>query len=150
MVFPTDEQARLGVKLQKLGAPLIHQVIRHHEHGLLRQVQSAKFHGGRGHRPRFSRADDVRQQRTATLEDRFEERRTFTEVHVEFDGEGDSGQIHDVWAYRSGEGIELPETTLAIRGAVRGPPSRSPETNAGGYGEFRLDVADGAPCQRQN
>lgn len=88
-----------------------------------------------------------------------------TEVHVEFDGEGDDGQIHDVWAYRGAERAELSPTTLAIREASWGCTKVSItqsnlqeaiealcydclaedhdgwENNAGTYGEFRLDVA---------
>ena len=43
-------------------------MVRHDEHGLLGQIQSAEFHGGRGHRPRFARADDMGQQWTSALE----------------------------------------------------------------------------------
>ena len=68
MVLPCNEQPGLWVKLQKLCAPLIHQMVRHHEHRLLRQVKSAKFHGRRGHRPRFARPYDVGQQRASSLE----------------------------------------------------------------------------------
>lgn len=88
-----------------------------------------------------------------------------TEVHVEFDGEGDDGQIHNVVAYRGNEPTELPPTTLANREVSRGRRKVTVtqystqeaiealcydcladdhdgwENNAGAYGEFRLDVA---------
>jgi hypothetical protein len=37
-----------------------------------------------------------------------------TEVHVEFDGEGDSGQIQTVTAFRGEERIDLPATTVRV------------------------------------
>jgi hypothetical protein len=38
-----------------------------------------------------------------------------TEVTVTFDGEGDSGQVNDINAFRGDEPVQLPEQTLAIR-----------------------------------
>ena len=88
-----------------------------------------------------------------------------TEVHVEFDGEGDSGQIADVWVYRGEERVELPATTVRVKNVAWGDATPVTtesalgdaietlcyhclemthdgwENNAGAYGEFRLDVA---------
>jgi hypothetical protein len=88
-----------------------------------------------------------------------------TSVHVEFDGEGDSGQINGVAAFRGDESATLPNTTIVIQTV----PWRNAEmlsahstlekaienlcydyleqthggweNNDGGYGEFRIDVA---------
>lgn len=43
-----------------------------------------------------------------------------TEVHVEFNGEGDSGQIEVVTAMRNGESIPMPEATVTLRQASFG------------------------------
>ena len=69
VVLPGDEKPSLRVQLQKLRAPLIHQMIRHDEHRLLRQIQTAEFHRGGGHRPGLARSHDMRQQWTTALED---------------------------------------------------------------------------------
>jgi hypothetical protein len=88
-----------------------------------------------------------------------------TEVHVEFDGEGDSGQIQTVTAFRGEERIDLPATTVRVLNVAWGNAETVAtvsalvdavetlcydyledthggwENNDGGYGEFRLDVA---------
>jgi hypothetical protein len=88
-----------------------------------------------------------------------------TLVHVEFDGEGDSGQIESVTAFRDEDRAELPSTTVAIQQVAWGdaPPvtTQSPlgsaietlcydyleesnggwENNEGAFGEFHFDVA---------
>ena len=69
VVLPGDEKPGLRVQLQKLRAPLVHQVIRHDEHRLFRQIQTAKFHCGGGHGPGLARSHDMRQQWAAALED---------------------------------------------------------------------------------
>lgn len=87
-----------------------------------------------------------------------------TEVHVEFDGEGDDGQIREVWAYRGRELTQIPTTTIAIRevswGVQRSSVTQSSleeaietlcydclaenhddwRNDGGSYGEFRFDV----------
>ena len=44
VVLPSDENSGLGVQLQKLRSPLVHQMIRHDERRFLRRVQPAKLH----------------------------------------------------------------------------------------------------------
>jgi hypothetical protein len=89
-----------------------------------------------------------------------------TQVLVEFDGMGDSGQIENVTAHRGDELVELPSTTVTIQQIAWG--SSEPvtteqtlkeavetlcydyleethdgwENNDGAYGEFLLDVAE--------
>jgi hypothetical protein len=43
VVLPSDENSGLGVQLQKLRSPLVHQMIRHDERRFLRRVQPAKL-----------------------------------------------------------------------------------------------------------
>ena len=88
-----------------------------------------------------------------------------TEVHVDFDGEGDSGQINGVVAFSGNEQIDLPEGTVTIHQLGWGETEPTPteitledaveilcygylsdhhngwENNDGAYGEFRFDVA---------
>jgi hypothetical protein len=88
-----------------------------------------------------------------------------TLISVEFDGEGDSGQITGLLAFRNDERVELPATNLTIQqvsyGDAEPVTAESPlqeaietlcydlleesnggwENNDGAYGEFRLDVA---------
>jgi len=88
-----------------------------------------------------------------------------TQVLVEFDGAGDSGQIESVTAFRGEAQIAFPSTTIALQQASWGSTelrfteeklSQAIETlcydylqetqggwenNDGAYGEFRLDVA---------
>ena len=68
VVLPGHEEPGLRVQLQKLRSPLVHQMIRHHEHRLLRQLQAAEFHRGGGHGPGLARSHDVGQQWAAALE----------------------------------------------------------------------------------
>jgi hypothetical protein len=87
-----------------------------------------------------------------------------TEVLVEFDGEGDSGQIEMITVVRYGEPVAMPEATVTLRQASWGSsePDISAcalregietfcydfledehggwENNDGAFGEFRLDV----------
>ena len=69
MLLAGDEELGLRIELQELRAPLLDQVIGHDEHRLFREAETAHFHGGGGHRPGLARADDVRQQRAAALQD---------------------------------------------------------------------------------
>ena len=88
-----------------------------------------------------------------------------TQVQVEFDGEGDSGQIESVIAFRGDERADLPVTTVNVRNVSWGDAEPVPtqstlgaaigtlcydyleethggwENNEGGFGEFHLDVA---------
>jgi hypothetical protein len=88
-----------------------------------------------------------------------------TSVLVEFDGEGDSGQINSITATRDKQSVELPATnikTLAVLWGIAEPVTREStlqdaietlcydylerkhggwENNDGGFGEFHLDVA---------
>jgi hypothetical protein len=88
-----------------------------------------------------------------------------TEVRVDFDGEGDSGQINSIITLRSEELMALPKTTVTIQTVSWGSTetvTTQPvleeaiealcygyleethggwENDAGGYGEFRFDVA---------
>ena len=88
-----------------------------------------------------------------------------TQVTVTFDGEGDSGQINDIAAFKGDESVPLPEQTLAIRTvswdgssttSVEQPVGSALETicydfleqehggwenNDGAYGEFTFNVA---------
>lgn len=90
---------------------------------------------------------------------------SITSIHVDFDGEGDSGQINGVAAFYGDESATLPSTTIAIQtvswGKTEIPTAQSTlekaietlcydyleqthggwENNDGGYGEFRIDVA---------
>jgi hypothetical protein len=90
-----------------------------------------------------------------------------TEVFVEFDGEGDQGQITSVSAFRDEESAELPATTVSMQQVSYGgtEPVTAEitlqeaietlcydylaethdgwENNDGAYGEFLLDVAKG-------
>lgn len=87
-----------------------------------------------------------------------------TSVEVEFDGEGDSGQIHGVTAYRDTAIVELPSTLLTLQqfhfGAAEASTTQEPlrdaidalcfdaleqehngwEINDGAYGTFIFDV----------
>ncbi len=86
-----------------------------------------------------------------------------TRVRVEFDGEGDSGQLNNVLAYKGDSVSELPEITIEIRKADwSGKVSAAQatlhdaieelcygflsqehdgwENNDGAYGEFTLEV----------
>jgi hypothetical protein len=89
-----------------------------------------------------------------------------TEVHVEFDGCGDSGQIECMTAYRGEEKIELPIIAVTLQQVswgdieVRNAEEKLPqaietlcydyleetndgwENNDGAFGEFHLDVAE--------
>lgn len=88
-----------------------------------------------------------------------------TQVLVEFDGEGDGGQMNSVTAFRNEEPVEFPAVTVAIRqfsGEATEPVTAAPtlegaieslcydyleethggwEINEGSYGDFRIDVA---------
>src|ERR1700730_10739927 len=88
-----------------------------------------------------------------------------TTVSVEFDGEGDNGQIGDITARSGDAAVPLPESPVTLYGAVHGTAKlRSTQTslreaietlcygyleqqqggwenNNGGYGEFTFDVA---------
>jgi len=90
---------------------------------------------------------------------------SITSIHVEFDGEGDSGQINGVAAFSGDESATVPNTTIAIQtvswGTTEILTTQSTlekaienlcydyleqthggwENNDGGYGEFRIDVA---------
>jgi hypothetical protein len=88
-----------------------------------------------------------------------------THVHVEFDGEGDSGQITEVTAFNGDAPAEIPATTVTLQ-QVSWPSAAIQiaeekllqaietlcydylqethggwENNDGGFGQFRLDVA---------
>lgn len=89
---------------------------------------------------------------------------TVTTIHVEFDGEGDSGQINGIAAFQCDDPATLPKTTVRIQtvswGATEilttestveqaienlcydylGQTHGGWENNDGGYGEFRIDV----------
>jgi hypothetical protein len=88
-----------------------------------------------------------------------------TQVHVEFDGEGDSGQIECVIGFRGDERAEIPATTVHVQNVAWGDATSAitestlqsavetlcydylEEThggwgnNEGAFGEFRFDVA---------
>lgn len=90
---------------------------------------------------------------------------TITQVLVEFDGEGDSGQINSVTAFRGEEPVEVPETKVRIQNVAWGDTAPVAmestlasaietlcydyleerhggwENNDGAYGEFHFDVA---------
>jgi hypothetical protein len=89
-----------------------------------------------------------------------------TRVEVEFDGEGDSGQIEGVYAYAGDARPELPESFLILHQVVqnKGDPKTTTvslhdaieilcydylsqthggwENNDGAYGTFAFDVAE--------
>jgi hypothetical protein len=89
-----------------------------------------------------------------------------TLVEVEFDGEGDSGQIEGIFAYAGDAGAELPESSLTLHQAAqnKGDPRTTTvsihdaietlcydylsqthggwENNDGAYGIFRFDVQE--------
>jgi hypothetical protein len=88
-----------------------------------------------------------------------------TSIHVEFDGEGDSGQINGVLALAGDQPTQLPATKLILQQLHWGQTESTPseftlseaidtlcydyleqthggwENNDGGYGEFVFDVA---------
>lgn len=90
---------------------------------------------------------------------------SITQVKVEFDGEGDSGQIEALAAFRGEERADIPATTVSVQNVAWG--NNNPvttqstlesaietlcydyleethggwENNDGGFGEFHLDVA---------
>ena len=88
-----------------------------------------------------------------------------TSIHVDFDGEGDSGQINGVLALAGDQPIKLPATRLTLQQLRWGQTESTPseftlaeaietlcydyleethggwENNDGAYGEFRFDVA---------
>ena len=63
-----DEQVRRRVEPQELGAPLLDEVVRHHDHRLLGQADPLELHGRRRHLEGLARADDVGQERGRALE----------------------------------------------------------------------------------
>jgi hypothetical protein len=89
-----------------------------------------------------------------------------TRVNVTFDGEGDSGQIDNIVAYKGEVVMEIPETTVTVQSANWDGSKVSSdvvsmthaierlcydflekkyggwENNDGAYGEFTLNVAD--------
>ena len=89
-----------------------------------------------------------------------------TRVEVEFDGEGDSGQIDGIYAYRGDALAELPLSSVTLHQAARnnGDPKTTTarlhdaveilcydylsqthggwENNDGAYGTFAFDVAE--------
>jgi hypothetical protein len=89
-----------------------------------------------------------------------------TLVEVEFDGEGDSGQIEGIYAYAGDARAELPESSITLHQAQRakGDPKTTTvslhdaietlcydylsqthggwENNDGAYGIFRFDVSN--------
>ena len=69
MLPPRDEQPGLRIELEELRAPLLDEMIGHHEHRFFRQTKAAHFHSGGGHGPGLARSHDVRQQRAAALHD---------------------------------------------------------------------------------
>ena len=90
---------------------------------------------------------------------------SITEVHVDFDGEGDSGQINGVAAFTGNQPAALPKTTVTIQsvswGSTEAVATQATleeavetlcygyleethggwENNDGAHGEFRFDVA---------
>jgi hypothetical protein len=88
-----------------------------------------------------------------------------TSIHVEFDGEGDSGQINGVSACAGDQQAQLPATQLTLHQLLWGQTQLTPseftleaaiealcydyleqehggwENNDGGHGEFIIDVA---------
>jgi len=88
-----------------------------------------------------------------------------TIITVDFDGEGDSGQINGVSAFAGDQPADLPATKLTLQHLRWGQTDSTPseltleaaietlcyaylelthdgwENNDGGYGEFRIDVA---------
>ena len=68
MLLARDEELGLRIELQEFRAPLLDQMVGHHEHGLLGQPHAAHFHGGGRHGPGLSRADDMGEQRAAALQ----------------------------------------------------------------------------------
>jgi hypothetical protein len=88
-----------------------------------------------------------------------------TRVLVEFDGEGDSGQINTLTAFRGDERADLPATMVSVQNVAWGDANPVAmqstlgsaietlcydyleethggwENNEGGFGEFHLDVA---------
>jgi hypothetical protein len=88
-----------------------------------------------------------------------------TVINVEFDGEGDSGQINGVSAFAGNQPAELPATQITIQQIRWGQTEATPseftlesaiealcydyleqehggwENNDGGYGEFVIDVS---------
>jgi hypothetical protein len=86
-------------------------------------------------------------------------------IHVDFDGEGDSGQINGVLALTGDQPTQLPATKLTLQQLHWGQTESTPseftlaeavetlcydyleethggwENNDGAYGEFRFDVA---------
>jgi len=90
---------------------------------------------------------------------------SITSIQVDFDGEGDSGQINGAAAFSGNESATLPNTTIAIQtvswGTTEIQTTQSTlekavenlcydyleqthggwENNDGGYGEFTIDVA---------
>jgi hypothetical protein len=89
-----------------------------------------------------------------------------TSIHVDFDGEGDSGQINGVSALAGDQPTQLPATQVTLHrlhwGHTQSEPSEFTlaeaietlcydyleqehggwENNDGGYGEFTIDVAE--------
>ena len=89
-----------------------------------------------------------------------------TLVEIEFDGEGDSGQIEGIYAYAGDARAELPESSITLHQAqqAKGDPNTTPvslhdaietlcydylsqthggwENNEGAYGIFRFDVSN--------
>jgi hypothetical protein len=88
-----------------------------------------------------------------------------TSIHVDFDGEGDSGQINGVLVLAGNQPVQLPATQIALHRLHWGQTQTEPsefklaeaietlcydyleqthggwENNDGGYGEFAFDVA---------
>jgi hypothetical protein len=87
-----------------------------------------------------------------------------TLVEIEFDGEGDSGQIEGIYAYAGDARAELPESSITLHEARQGDPKTTTvrlheaietlcydylsqthggwENNEGAYGIFRFEVSN--------
>jgi hypothetical protein len=68
MVPAGNEEFGLRIQLEKFRAPLLDQMVGHHEHGLFGKPQAAHLHGGGRHRPGLAPADHMAQKRAAALQ----------------------------------------------------------------------------------
>ena len=69
VVLTGYKEPSVRVQLQELCSPLIHQMIRHDEHRLFREIQTAEFHRRGSHGPGLASSYDMRQQWAAALKD---------------------------------------------------------------------------------
>ena len=68
VLFGNGEDIGRGVQTQELRRPLLDQVIGHHKHGLVAKTEALALHRRRDHLEGLARADFVRKERVAAIQ----------------------------------------------------------------------------------